>query len=579
MNVISDLSNLIRSLMLLTALQALALDCSGSKLQQLPQPMQATLLPAFPHLQYLSLKCIRPALLGYNFSSQLAHDLSKLPALSSLHFLKNTLPFASIAPLFLLLTGQQTSVAADQYPSGSTHAGTVHSAVCSTLRSLTINSGPPEGPSLPPASTLEYFSNLQQLCISCQSPLPLIPRQQLQDGETSVAFLPSSLSHLSLQQPVMAPSRLQTLLSSYLCKNPFSGDGILTPIHASMRSLEFTLPTSFWELPGLPGSLHALSKLSELQALAVYVQGVPETARGKRRKPRNSTLMRHVRGVLCAAVATLQSLKSLHLSLCALDCPAALAALQQLSKLQSLHLNDSCWRSIEWPQSKPAAAHPLQQVALRDFVIGSQRLADLVHADIFGERSHGREPTLLAGDVVPDALVHLTQLTELNAYVPSVYETPGMASGVTVSAALGTFTRLIVLRIESAHACSDGAMALAGALCQLQQLSELSLIGMQLFKSRKLGGVGEAGAHVEDSFTPGLDIASVLGKSLRKLKVLKTLCLDGNDMSGDQSIVEVVVRGISGLGLEVLSLKGSGVTEEQVHALRIPPKAVVHLAA
>ena len=120
---------------------------------------------------------------------------------------------------------------------------------------------------------------------------------------------------------------------------------------------------------------------------------------------------------------------------------------------------------------------------------------------------------------------------------------------------------------------------MAGTLRWLLQLADVSLINMRLFQG--IGAVIDGDAAEEPRAPLGSEVAVVLSQSLRRLTRLKALRLDGNDMSGHEGIAREVVRGVGGAsGLTVLSLRDTGVTEEQVHALRlhcIPPKAVVYL--
>jgi hypothetical protein len=590
LGVISDLSNLLRSLMQLTSLQALDLDCSHSKLQELPQPMQATLLPAFPHLQHLTLKSIRPALLGYNSPAQLAHDLSMLPELSSLHFHKDTLSHEIILPLFLLLTGQHDPIESTQESPESS----VPSSICSTLRQLTLHQTLPTAGAAStrpqPRRILHFFSRLEYLQISCKSPLPLIssPEERLQQNGAAVAYLPSSLTQIKLQQPLKVITAFQILLQSSLATHPTAVGAAVTPMHASLRSLSFCLPQSFWVLP--PDLAESLKALTALQELTIDVKRFPKNPAtgGMRGRLHANSLTRRVRGVLCATLATLQNLSSLHLSVCSLDCPAALAALQQLSKLQDLHLDDSCWRPKQLDTQgagRTAYEIPGEQQELTRLRIGALPLAHLVHVDTFHADVPADKDAMASA--AADTLASLTKLTALHAFAPRLWvtEAQGVASGVTVASALGRLTGLRMLCLE----CKVGrgsALPLSRALRELVELTELSLVGLQLFETRGVFFQKRFFPHVGGAVIveaqSGHEVAVVFAQSLRKLTGLNTLRLDGNDMTAGEGIVEVVVRGVIAPGLEVLSLRDTGVTEEQVHALRqkaIAPKTVVHLDA
>lgn len=612
LSALSDLSNLLRSLMQLTSLQALELDCSGSKLQDLPQPMHATLLPAFPNLTSLSLKCIRLPLLGYNCTQQLAHDLCMLTALSSLHFLTDTIDLSTVVPLLLCLTGEEDPASSKQLAS-SLNTATLNSAapipLCSTLHSLTLHgSRPPANRSLPshaqphlPPPLLQYFSNLQSLAVDCRSPVPLMVSAA--GGGNGVAtagvvnagpYLPASLRHLTLLGSLEAPGELPRLYLSRLATRTAALDASLAPTLTSLRSLEFCLPLDFWHvrIPNVASSFQALSELSDLEALSIDV------ARVQNRKLLSQKLTQacgnrapYLRGVLCAAVAALRSLTSLRLSVCSLDCPAASAALQQLSQLQELHLNDSCWRQL-LPRCRPITARGGKAGTARRMgdvpsihggFIGAQHLEDLVRAD---------DVSMLycecySGSGIPgataDTLVHLTKLTSLHAFAPRLGVTAalGPTFGFTVSSALAGLTGLRELWLECSCVSSTDTVELVGALRWLVQLTDMSLMRMCLFEATEVG-VGMPGVRNEaPSGALGNEVAVVLAHSLQRLTRLKALRLDGNDMSRDKKIAEHVCGGISGAsGLTVLSLRNTGVTEEQVHALRlkyIPPKAVVFL--
>jgi hypothetical protein len=273
-------------------------------------------------------------------------------------------------------------------------------------------------------------------------------------------------------------------------------------------------------------------------------------------------------------------LSSLHLSVCSLDCPAALAALLQLPKLQDLQLNDSSWRQSMTnihPTGRtvhePEFAHMLKGLS-----IGTLPLVDLVRADECRVDLPPVDTDMMTGSAA-DALAHLTKLTALHAFAPRlcVTQAPGVVSGVTLPSAIGRLTGLRVLWLQCA-VDRAGALALSGALRGLVGLAELSLVGTELFASVGARCVAEATGIGE---TPSARaVADVLAQSLRKLTGLKTLRLDGNRMVSEGGIVEVVLSGVIAPSLEVLSLRHTGVSEEQVHALRltaIPPKAVVHL--
>lgn len=585
LNTIADLTNLVRSLLKLTSLRALDLDCSYSKLQALPQPMHATLLPAFSHIQHLSLKGIRSDFLGYNSPPQLAKDLRNLPELTSLHFNKGTLDGESILPLLLLIAGEPRDSLQDMFAREPVHGLSVAdfecpSMLCNNLRELTIARqewGTTQHPRPQPGRALAYFCSLQRLDISCKSPVPLIPGANSAapaPGSTPVALLPRTLTHLRLQEPLRAPEKLQYLLKSHIPAGTAAGIELSMPLCASLRSLSFCLPQEFWNLSALPELFQGLSELSGLQSLSIDVKRAP-SHHGCLRKPSATRLVAHVRGLLCAAVAALQSLTSLRLTLCSLDCPAALAALQQLPQLQHLHLDDSAWRSATSRGASSSVAR--KQLHVTGF-IGKHYLTDLVRNDSLGTDAACVDHGLAAA--AADTLAQLTRLTALHAFAPRLWLScvHGEASGVTVAEALGQLAGLRTLWLQC---CSDsvGALLLAGAISRLPQLTDLSLINQQLFRSHHSSIDSVDGQDVPAEECSGREVASVLARSLHKLTCLTALRLDGNDMTDDE-IFEEVVRGISASGLERLCLRDTGISEEKVHALRqesIPPKAIVTL--